>query len=304
MFKLNVSGRTLCGARRRMRPVMSALVVAFAGTATVSADDAGSEKVELKPEAGMQRSLDELAAAADESNFKARLDEWLEQASREPAAHLLQLVWYAAEHKGGETTHAFIGTLLKRLDYPKSAAVAAIAPHLDDESAGVREVVARLLVGYEDRSATRPPDFSAYRDAIEADVRAGREPRHSLVRLMYTSDAGTALLTMVRACQLRDPEEIKPILWAEHVVSDLLWRRRYGFIERHAVEAEAQRQIRVLSRHPHWWVRMYVAQLIGVHPELGDDGLVKTLLSDTHELVRRTMMSFQVIHQPAQSSKG
>ncbi len=283
----------------RIWTLSAVALLCVAQTAALASDAANEEEVELEADAAIQRSFEEMAAAPDEATFRAGLEAWLDAAKDDKSAHLLQLVWYAAHHRDDARTKGFVGTLLARLDLSPAIAAGAIAPHLDDRDPAVRDVVGRLLKGYEDRSPTRPPDFSAYRAVVEAEVRAGREPRPSLVRFMYASDAGAALLAMIRAHQLRDPEEIKPILWAEHVVSELMWLRRYGFIERDAVDPAALQEIRNLARHERWWVRLYVAQMIGQHPELGDMGMVKTLLSDSHEVVRKTMMSFQAFTKPA-----
>lgn len=242
--------------------------------------------LEIAPDASIQSSLANLASAPDRSAFNRQVDQLIERQSDDGRPLIPQLVWYAARHQQETRTKAFVGRVLASIATPKNVIVEALAPHLDNNDVAIRGIVRELLMNYEDRSATRPPDFSAYRALIEADVRAGREPQSSLLQFMYASDPGTALQTMVRAAQLRAPEEIKPILWSEHVVSELFWKRRYGFVERSAVDAAVVREIETLSRHARWWVRLYAAEIVKAHPELGESSVVKRLKEDADIRIR------------------
>lgn len=242
--------------------------------------------LEIAPDASIQTSLANLASAPDRSAFNRQVDQLIERQSDDGRPLIPQLVWYAAQHREESRTKAFVGRVLAGIDTPKIVIVETLVPHLDNKDIAIRGIVKELLANYEDRSATRPPDFSSYRALIEADVQAGREPRTSLVQFMYASDPGTALQTMVRAAQLRAPEEIKPILWSEHVVSELFWKRRYGFVERSAVDAAVVREIETLSRHARWWVRLYAAEIVKAHPELGGADIVKRLKEDADIRIR------------------
>lgn len=286
-------GRPPCGTSRS---VLSGfvLVLAITGASAQSAlsDPAApiaatnSRTVEITPDDTYQVALTNLFNAPDKPAFDRQADQLL--ALRDGGVQQLipQLLWFAAQHDQDVRAKAFVGEVLARLSAPKEVIVAALAPQLDNRDDTVTAMVQDLLKGYEDRSAIRPPDFSAYRTIIEADVRSGREPQTSLVHFMYSSDPGTALQTMVRACQLRDPAEIKPILWSEHVVAELFWKRRYGFAERKAVEAEVLQELDKLSRHPRWWVRLYAAEIVKAHPELGNPEVVKRLKDDADIRVR------------------
>ena len=296
-------GRRTCGASRG---VTSGIVMALALTgasgrsaiadptapaATIAATN--FRTVEIIPDDIYQVALTNLFSAPDKSSFNDQADRLLALREGDVQNPITQLLWFAAQHHQDARTRAFAGQVLARLSAPKEVIVAALAPQLDNRDETITAMVQDLLKGYEDHSATRPPDFSAYRALIEADVRAGREPQTSLVHFMYTSDPGTALQTMVRACQLRDPAEIKPILWSEHVVAELFWKRRYGFVDRNAVETAVLQELDKLSRHPRWWVRLYVAEIAGTHSELGEPEVVKRLTEDTDQRIRARMRSVQ-----------
>jgi len=242
--------------------------------------------VEIAPDRTVQSSIAALATAADDFALARQVQSLVMTRGGNDADLIAQLLWYAAENPPPEKSRALIGNVLRRLDLSRQALVAALSPHLDSRNATIQQMVRDLLRSYEDRSASRPPDFSAYRAIIEADVRAGYAPQRSLVVFMYESDPGTALLTMLRAYQLRDPEQIKPILWAEHLVADLFWRRRFGFVASTAVDAAAIQQLEKLSQHDRWWVRLYVMAVVSAHPELGSPELTARLRRDRNALVR------------------
>lgn len=276
--------------------------------------------VVVDPMEAVQDALHGALEAKDRDSVAMKLDTAIAKTGNDPAAFVPQVLLFAAGRMeavgnvavgaapGGKPAQhdqaairrvdenerarikAFVGLSLSRLAASKDALVSSLAPQLDNREDAIRMMARELLIGFEDRSASRTSDFSAYRAAIEEETRAGREPRTSLVLLMYESDPGLALQTMTRACQLRDPAEIKPILWSEHVVAELFWKRRFGFVARDAVEASAVRALDDLSRHPRWWVRLYVAELICQNAELAERSIVDRLKSDDDTRVRMPFM--------------
>ncbi len=199
-----------------------------------------------------------------------------------------QLVWRLAKERQDEGVSALAGRVFKQWDNARIGIVGALLPLLDDVDAEIRRAAGSLLRGLEDRSALRPPDYSSYHSFLEADFRAGREPQASLIMHMFESDPGVALLTLMRASQMRNPVEMKPILWAEHVVADLMWRRQFGFVEAKAVDPAVVRELDKLSQHTAWWARLYVAEIIRKNPELGTKSIRDRLVADSHELVRKS----------------
>lgn len=280
-------GPCAAGAALRVCLILTPSLAWTAGVQAASTVVAANDRVVvIVPDAAQQSALAEFVIAADRATVDARLDQFSSLRGDDAQRLIPQLVWFAARHPQSARTRALVGQVLTRLNTPRDLAVATLIPHLDNHDAAVRAVVQDLLRGYEDRSATRPADFSAYRAFIASEVQAGREPQPSLVRFMFESEPGTALQTLVRALQLRDPDEIKSILWSEHVVAELFWKRRYGFVERNAVDGAALTELEKLSRHPRWWVRRYVAQIVRTHPDLGEPAVLKRLKDDADVRVR------------------
>ena len=287
------------GAVRAPSPCSRWFVLAMIATAVVvngprALEAVDDRPIEIVPDDAYQSALSELVAAPDQATFDTRMDQFVRRFEKDADRLIPQLMWHAARHPGDSKSKAVVGRVLARLSAPKEVIVAALAPLLDNQDESIRSNVRNLLHGLEDQSATRPPDFSAYRAIIEADTRAAREPQNSLVQFMYDSDPGIALQTLVRAFQLRDPDEIKPILWAEHIVAELLWKRRYGFVERDFVDNATRGEIARLSIHPRWWVRMYAAAMAAAHPELATPDVVKRLKADADVRVRAVLVQPKV----------
>lgn len=254
-----------------------------------AAQDLQIGNVEIRQDPAYQSAFADLIKAADKETFDRQADRLIKEQNGDHAQLVEQLLWYAAQHEKDNKSRAFVGHLLKRLESAKQEIVMTLVPHLDNRDGNVRNVTRELLRGYEDRSATRQPDFSVYRSIIEASISEGKQPQDSLVQFMYQSDPGMGLLAMVRAMGLRKPEEIKPILWGEHVVAELFWKRQYGFMERDGVDVAAVQELEKMSQHDRWWVRLYVAEIIKENRELATPSIINRLTIDANLLVRQTM---------------
>lgn len=286
----------------QLRRTISLVVILFlslASAAIPALSDAppAVPTAEIVPMEFYQSAFASLADATDREAMEEQIRR-LTAAAPDPTLVIEQIVWFAAQDQKNIARQALVGRILKIADIPTEQLVRILAPHLDNREQNVVALARELLYRCEDHSPTRPPDFSPYRAIIEEDVRAHREPSRSLIRHMYQSDPSAALLTLIRAYQLRDPNEIKPILWAEHTVADLMWKRRYGFVERRAGDPVVTTELEKLARHDRWWVRLYAAEIIAANPELGTAATRTRLEADPHDLVKQVVGSLSA--NPAQ----
>ncbi len=106
---------------------------------------------------------------------------------------------------------------------------------------------------------------------------------------MYARHPGKALLAMQQVYVQADRRRTRELLWAEHVVADVVWKHQNGFLEKTKVEPEAATQLEKLSQDQTWWVRLYVAEILRQHPAFRTPALVDRLKDDPHELVRNAM---------------
>ena len=158
-------------------------------------------------------------------------------------------------------------------------------PLLESPDRALRQALDGVLSEYEDRSIDRGASFSIYRAFLE---RPEGELSLGLVRHLVETDPGAALLALARA-QVSDPSELRSLLWAEHEVADVLWKLRFGFVEREELASrapEALAQLDFLSRHPRWWARLCAAEVAGLEPALRSAARMEELGRDDHPLVR------------------
>lgn len=255
----------------------------------LAADDLPRAQMTLAPDGRYQPAMDALLLAPDRDALDGGIRRLVRESSDDRKAMIEQLLVFATRADDSVRRRAVAGRIVSALHGEKERVVRALAPQLDNTDGPIRELTRTILADFEDRSATRPPDFSAYRAIIEDDVRTHREPQRSLIEFMFESDAGTAVKALVRAFQLREPADIREILWIEHVVADLMWKRDNGFVERSETPAEVRQEIRKAASHSRWWVRLYAARMIAEYPELSDDATNVALEKDADPSVRRAM---------------
>lgn len=203
-----------------------------------------------------------------------------------------QLVYFAARARDTKQAMA-VGAIVRRLEISEETMARALAPCLESRDLEIAKSARGILCGLEKRSPDRRPDFSLYRGLLEERVRNRRELPMPLVRYMYEADPGMALLTLMRALQVREPEQIKRILWAEHMVSDVLWKQKFGFLKPNEVEAAAIEQLKSLSTHESWWVRLYVAEIMLQQPAFRRAELLTVLAGDSNQAVREAAVKAQ-----------
>ena len=151
---------------------------------------------------GIARQIHDLARAETCAVRCAMQDAVLDAVEGDTARLVAQLLYYHAEFEGA--VQAATVPVLEACAVPVGVAAAVAAQHLDHPDPDVRVRAGDILVHFEDRSPSRPPDFGHYRAIIESGARRGDEPAVALVQFMYTSDPGSALRALVRGMQTRD----------------------------------------------------------------------------------------------------
>lgn len=252
----------------------------------------GDDQVVIDPDPAIQAAIATVLNASTGEQQREGLDRLIELDSPSHQRLVRQLVCFASRAKNTKDAMV-LGVIIRRLDIPDVAVVRALTPYLETTDLALAKSVRNILGGLEKRAAGRRPDFSHYRQIIADHLRAGEELPDGLIRYMYDADPGVALLTLMRAHQLREPEGLKAILWAEHAVSDVLWKQRHGFLKRDEIEPPAAQELAKLSSHKEWWVRLYAAEIMRQHPEFRQQELIDELNCDGHELVRGAAANIQ-----------
>ena len=271
---------------RWQRSLAGAIAVAMFATPAMSFAYDNDIERDINVNLTVQRAIDDIDKATTPQEFDEKLKDLLDRARNDRTLILEQLLHYAAREDATTEDRMLTAKVVKEMDIGGELVVATFAPHLDNKDERVRAMAREWLIQFEDRSPARKPYFGYYLPLIKAELAKGEDPQFSLVEHMYQSDAGLAVLTMMRAYDLREPVTMKPILWTEHIVTDLIWQRRFGFVERAYVDPDVKKALGNLARSTHWWARFYVANVIIEHPDFADAEWANALTRDTHELVR------------------
>jgi hypothetical protein len=232
----------------------------------------------------LQDTIRKALHAADEQQLADSLASLRRIGGADPSALVLQLFLFSKDATDTREAMAF-GGLADLLRIPAQDIVAALVPLLESSDPALRRSVGDVLSEFEHRSAERGADFSVYRPLLESRIASGAGVPPGLVRHMYAIDPGAAFLLLLRV-QVKDVEEQRPLLWAEHAVADVVWKQRFGFLAPDVVEPAAAEELRMLARHPHWWARLYAAQISSRHRGFRDPALVEELRRDPHPLVQ------------------
>ncbi len=254
------------------------------------------QEVTIEPDAELQTEIDRLIKAlkeepVDEALAVQQLDVLKAIGGERYELLVPQLVFYSMRGRDVYESMAF-DIVVGHLEISKYYIADALRPYLGITKPQLKRQLHEALEVVEATSSGRPPDYSYYGAIIETTVREGKELPRNLIHYMYESDPGAAVIRVMRSSMLRKPSEVKPILWAEHQVADVLWKWKHGFLERGVVEPEAVEALWDLSDHPRWWARLYVAEIMRQHPAFRTDDLIAVLLTDPDESVRSVVTSF------------
>jgi len=246
----------------------------------------------IAPDADVQSRLDRVVRVATDRKAKswdqaAAIEKELREIAEKDPEKLVQQVLSCRVQSAAESEERSL-VVLQLIDYfriPDTAIVHAVIPYMGTPNEHLRDSIDLLLRSVEGRAPPGHPDYSSYSTWITLSK---NEPPSELVRRMYRRCPGAALLTM-REIYVREPQRVKGLLWAEHVISDTIWKHGHGFLPTSTVDSEAATEIEKLSKDDAWWVRLYAAEIMRQHPAFRTPELVSRLKDDPDKLVRGAM---------------
>lgn len=267
----------------RRRHILVALVAAVLALSASSFGDA----IQFTPDPAVGTALADLASAADSAEREAAWQR-IQALDRSDRGELIRGLVYFTRDAQSTRAGMIAGTVIAELEIAPRTVIEALVPMLESTDDSLIAQVARVLSQYEDVSAARPPDYSVYREIIEQADRENAPIPRGLVAHMMRSHPTTALITMTRALRLgeRDHAALKRLLWADHVIQDVIWKQQHGFLNANRVEPAAEAQLDVLLEEEAWWVRLYAARTLDSHPAFRNPARINQLVSDRDRQVR------------------
>lgn len=262
--------------RRAVVVALMALTCGSAMAQTAVAEQSGSPRA--------RAALEALIAAKQADRHAAWAELRAADAAERPGV-IRELVLFAAASTSERAAMAG-GAVIDEFDITPGEVVRAVVPLLESDDASVRGKAANLLGQYEQLGVDRPADFSWYREILAERVRAGEALPTGLIEHMVETDPGQALLALMRAHGIREPQRLKEILWAEHVVADAIWQQQHGFLKPTEVTPSAATELARLAADQAWWARLCAAEIVRRHAAFRTEELVKALQADPDERVR------------------
>jgi len=236
----------------------------------------------ITPDQRMQDHIQRVLDAATAEDQEAALDVLSANAGAQHE-RLVRELFFFSEAADSTREGMLLGVVLDRLRIPPAHVIAALVPLLETDDPARRAEVGGVLAEYEDLSIDRGANFDAYRPLLERELPVG------LVRHLYATDADAALLTLMRA-RMHDRAEVRALLQAQHVIAELRWQLRFGFLARADLPQEASPAVLdalgFLAGHEAWWVRLGAARLAEDQPALAAAAQLERLATDEHRLVR------------------
>lgn len=175
-------------------------------------------------------------------------------------------------------------TLSRWMGIDSTVVVLAALPLLEGNDEAVKTFVIDRMLGGVDRPLE---DRSGLPEEYEFYLRGLPAPPTAFVEVIYRKDPSAAVraITQVYA---NDLPERRKILWANHVIDDVIWKRRHGFLVK-GESAAATEQLDALSKSKQWWVRAYAAETLWRYDWLRGAEVVARLRADDHSVVRRLL---------------
>ncbi|MHB8862362.1 MAG: HEAT repeat domain-containing protein [Pirellulaceae bacterium] len=251
-------------------------------------------EITLTPDPQIQRQIGKVLDAASDESRRDELQALVEMAGSDSQKLIEQLLYYSAYGTDPAGKHdlkegmalAGFSDLLK---ISHSQIATALWPYLGTTDAQLRQKLRDVFDGF---------SFTFFQDFLQSRLRTGQDLPLELIQYMYQRNPAEALLTMARTWAVQQSAEEsskrwRPLIWAEHVVSDTLWKQEHQFLEKTRVEPEAATQIEKLVGDPDWWVRLYAAEILRQHPGFRSAELLERLAQDDNRLVRETARASQ-----------
>lgn len=250
-----------------------------------------SEKNTIIPNEKYQTMIHSLLKeATTREDVERRINKLINDVGPANITHLVEQALFCVQNAKDKYDKVTGGYILRTLAKEKKGAyVWGILPYIGSNDTKLVSIIKSTLAEVDHTQVLGIYDFGYYQSALGSLHRKNITPPSVLIQHMFERSPGLAVLCCARVYANNDIETLKEILWAEHVVSDVLWKQQHGFIKANETEPAAMEQLDKLSQHKAWWARLYVAEILRQHPEFKTVDIVKRLESDENELVQQAM---------------
>jgi hypothetical protein len=187
------------------------------------------------------------------------------------------------------STRGVFKYLMGELNIDEYRVMAAVLPYIDTKDERLRRfIVTEVLEGDGRNTAVErdqnDPVLKGVFQYLTYNVqRAKLDPPWSLVQILYWKAPSVAVHKFSKS---RDKS--RDLLWAEHLIQDVLWKKGHGFLKPGDIKAVIE-ELEKLSQVDDWAVKLYVAEMLRRHEEFRDSRIIERLRNDKNSLVSKAL---------------
>jgi hypothetical protein len=215
--------------------------------------------------------------------------EKLDGLSNDKGELVKQLATFVATERHEEDQQVIVALMfLDFLDLPPSVPIRVLAPYLNTDNVPLRQFVVSWFQHLDKASnlPLKPGNYQDYAIYVRSRITKNETIPDAFVNYLYDQMPDRALIVFYFGHG--PPQKPNDILLAEHTVSNALWLKENEFdAQFQKVLPEANAELAKLARHEEWWVRLYVAKMMGRHLELRQDDVIDVLAKDKNSLVAK-----------------
>jgi len=266
--------------RRLWQTVTAVVLVWTAGTVTQTGSLRFPE-LEGVTQSQVSEVVDAIAAANSgqpAQDLEQMAESLLDSAGGDRTQLLQQLLIYRTRNPGNESAMSN-ALLLSYYKFSLSEMREALVSLLDTDDAAVRSGTIELLTSIDSANGTQP-ELSHYAEILDRH----EQPPLGLIRYLYSLSPIDGVTLTARRYMVH--EEADAALQSALALESARVDTDSGEVR---VTPVTRDQIRRLSQHAAWWIRLYAAIHLRDQPELGSGDSLTRLRSDSHPLIRETL---------------
>jgi hypothetical protein len=280
---------------------VAAAVVAHGRTNSASAEDSPLTD-------DVKRQIDRVLAFSEGRATPDQKQEWdrvmadlYTLAPDEPERLLPQLVWYQTHVTDADEPRQHRMAMLidtVRMSARVDRIIEVVVPYLKSKDSDFQREMATLM-GRSVIDRCRNVNWSYFHSYLR---QRSSDEAGDLIAYLYEGNPGI-VLAQLGSVYIENVAINKGFALSNHIVEDYLWKQKGGYREHAAaVKPQAIEELMKLASRDEWWVRMYVAAMLGQNTILRDEELITTLIADPNETVRSMVLDFVTSVESGQTS--
>jgi hypothetical protein len=249
----------------------------------------GGSQSAFTPGPDAQSAIKKVVKSGKEPMFLERMHVLGEKYTRRREQLVLELAYYTS--RATDVDEAMVPHFIARqVGINDNDIVRALAPYLGADDRRFRETARDWIQAADEGLRGKNQGTKHLRALMEASVRRNEPIPWSLSEFLFHTNPSAGLHDFVSVYLAQDPDAAKKLLWSDHVVQDLVWRREHRFDkEFRDLLPAGLNELAWLASQKEWWVRLYVAVIVRKYPNLGTAEITAKLKDDPHEIVRKAI---------------